>query len=307
MKKIILILCLIASFTNAQTRRFNYLVLPAGTAGANTAPLKLTLGTLNTTAEIGAFEFSTVTNNNLYFTPTAGSRSRIMLTSAAGGTNRNIPFYGSNQQLGEDNLFFYSAATRLNTPYLTITGASTTNPPIFLTTGVLLTTPSAGAIEYNTPRLFFTNGASIRQEIPQIQQTRNTSLFAATNNVTLANLTFATVKVSAGKTYKISGVLYTTSNVAGGVKFALGGTATATNLILEGMLTDAGIVYQSRVTTMNTAFCDVTAVTAGKLVIDGLITVSAAGTLLITFAQNALAGLPSNVLIGSNFQIQEMN
>lgn len=48
--------------------------LKAGTAAANTAPLKLTSGTLNTTPEAGAIEFD---GTNLYFVTSAGVRKTI--------------------------------------------------------------------------------------------------------------------------------------------------------------------------------------------------------------------------------------
>jgi hypothetical protein len=54
-------------------------MLKAGTATANTAPLKFTSGTLTTTAEAGAMEFLTDT---LYFTRTTGAvRSKIVTTT----------------------------------------------------------------------------------------------------------------------------------------------------------------------------------------------------------------------------------
>ena len=52
-----------------------FLHLPAGTATANTAPLKLTTGTNLTTAENGAFEFD---GTNLYFT-VGGVRKTVSL------------------------------------------------------------------------------------------------------------------------------------------------------------------------------------------------------------------------------------
>jgi hypothetical protein len=52
-----------------------YLHLGAGTATANTAPLKLTSGTNLTTPENGAFEFD---GTNLYFT-TGGTRKTVTL------------------------------------------------------------------------------------------------------------------------------------------------------------------------------------------------------------------------------------
>jgi hypothetical protein len=55
-----------------------YLHLAAGTAGAGTAPLKLTSGTLNTTPEAGAIEFD---GTNLYFVNAAGSRQTLAVVA----------------------------------------------------------------------------------------------------------------------------------------------------------------------------------------------------------------------------------
>lgn len=54
----------------------------AGTANKYTAPVKLTAGTLMTTAETGAFEYD---GTNLYFTPVS-TRLKIGLVTAGGAT-----------------------------------------------------------------------------------------------------------------------------------------------------------------------------------------------------------------------------
>lgn len=51
-----------------------YLHIKAGTASANTAPLKLTAGTLNTAPEAGAIEFD---GTNLYFVDSGGTRKQL--------------------------------------------------------------------------------------------------------------------------------------------------------------------------------------------------------------------------------------
>jgi hypothetical protein len=60
----------------------------AGTAAANTAPLKFTSGTLLTTPEAGAIEFN---NNKLYFTQTTGpTRLTIAAYNDAAGATGDI-------------------------------------------------------------------------------------------------------------------------------------------------------------------------------------------------------------------------
>lgn len=186
-------------------------------------------------------------------------------------------------------------------------GTATANTsPLKLTTGTSLTVAEAGAIEYTTPQLFFTNDGGQRQELFQGQQSRVSTQFDKTNDVSLANITGLTATLVAGKTYRFTAKLFTTSNVGGGVQFAIGGTATATNIIYDGLTTDAGLTTQGRGTALATAVGAVTAVTAASCVIAGTITVNAAGTLTVQFAQNASNGTASSVLVGSTFVVTEM-
>jgi len=135
---------------------------------------------------------------------------------------------------------------------------------------------------------------------------RVSTQFDATSTTTLADITGLTANVAAGKIYRFEAKLYTTSNVAGGVKVAIAGTATATAIVYEGLTTDAGLITQSRGTALGTAVGAVTAVTAGYITISGTITVNATGTLTVQFAQNASNGTASSVLVGSTFVITEM-
>lgn len=176
--------------------------------------------------------------------------------------------------------------------------------PLKLTTGTVNTSAEVGAMEYTTPQLFFTNGAGVRQEIPQIQQTRVSTQFDKTNT-TLANVTGLTANLASGKTYRFEAHLYTTSDVAGGVKVAIAGTCTATSIIYEGLTTNAGLITQSRGTALAATVGAVTAVTAAYIVITGTVTTDGAGTLTVQFAENA-ATATSSVLAGSTFVVTEI-
>jgi hypothetical protein len=128
--------------------------------------------------------------------------------------------------------------------------------------------------------------------------------FDKTSDTTLANVTGLTRNVEAGRTYGFEAVLYTTSNVAGGVKAAIAGTATATSVIYEAVTEDGGTIgAQSRTTTLGSAVGAVTTVTAAKITITGTIVVNAAGTLTVQFAQNAINIAASSVLINSTFRL----
>jgi len=231
-------------------------------------------------------------------------------TNLTGDTSSSI-IYGvqstttGNQRLklgggGNVGIGIYPTS-RLHIPAGTATAGT---GPFKLTTGTNMTVAEAGTMEYTTPQLFFTNGGMQRQELFQGQQSRVSTQFDKTNT-TLSDITGLTATLVAGKIYRFEAKLYTTSDVAGGVKFAIAGTATATNIIYEGLTTDAGLTTQSRAAALATAVGAVTAVTAAYTVITGTITVNAAGTLTVQFAENA-ATVTSSVLVGSTFVVTEM-
>lgn len=130
---------------------------------------------------------------------------------------------------------------------------------------------------------------------------RNSAQFDKTSDTTLANITGLSLNVEASRIYKFEAVLFTTSNVAGGVKAAISGTATATSIVYEGVNLDNGVTVNSRTTTLGNTVGASTTVTAAHVVIRGTIVVNAAGTLTTQFAQNASNGAASSVLINSNF------
>lgn len=137
-------------------------------------------------------------------------------------------------------------------------------------------------------------------------QSRAAAQFDVTSNVTLANVPGLTVNVTATKTYSFNATIYTTSNIAGGVQAAIGGTATATAIIYEGETTAAAAVgAQTRATALGTTVGGITTVTVARIDIVGTITVNAGGTLTVQFAQNASSGSASSVLVGSTFNVME--
>lgn len=180
---------------------------------------------------------------------------------------------------------------------------STSFLPVQMATGPVLSTARAGGIEYTTPQLFFTNDGLQRQELIQSQQSR-VSIQYDNTTTTLGNVTGLTATVVAGKIYRFRAILFTSSNVAGGVKAAISGTATATTIIYDGVTQNTTTTSQSRSTALGTAVGAVTAVTAATVKIEGFIVVNAAGTLTVQLAANVATGTTS-ALVGSNFVIQE--
>ncbi|HEY8886060.1 MAG TPA: hypothetical protein VIM31_00990 [Candidatus Microsaccharimonas sp.] len=73
------------------------ITIRAGTATANTAPLKFTSGTLLTTPEVGAVEFVT---NRLYYTQTTGpTRMTILAVNDASGASGDLYYRNSTADL----------------------------------------------------------------------------------------------------------------------------------------------------------------------------------------------------------------
>lgn len=135
---------------------------------------------------------------------------------------------------------------------------------------------------------------------------RVTTSFSKLSDTTLANVTNLTRNVLAGEVYAFRAVLFTTSNSAGGIKFAIGGTATATSFnafatVIEGSALKA--VGTERTTTLGATIGNITAVTTATAIIEGSIVVNAAGTLTVQFAQNASTASQSSVLSVSYFQL----
>lgn len=136
-------------------------------------------------------------------------------------------------------------------------------------------------------------------------ETRVTTPFTATSNVTPANITGLSVTVLAGGTYAFEADLYTTSNVGAGIQVAIAGTATATAITYDCTFTDGGslvspITGTQRSSALGSAV-GATAATNAWAKCQGTITVNAGGTLTVQFAQNVSNASASTVLAGSTF------
>jgi hypothetical protein len=140
-------------------------------------------------------------------------------------------------------------------------------------------------------------------------QTRVTADVSVTSSVALANVAGLSVNVIAGRTYAFEAYLSCTCAAAGGVKAAIGGTCTATSIIYDGWALDTNAIKgQANSTALGGAVAStVTTATAGVVIqIKGSITVNAAGTLTIQFAQNTSSATASVVKRGSYFMVYDM-
>jgi len=144
-------------------------------------------------------------------------------------------------------------------------------------------------------------------EIHTIPVPTVTTQFDKTNDATLANITGLSQDLIASRVYIFEAVLWVDANVTGGSKFAIAGTATATNIKYDIMLLDEGTdayTIVSRQTAL-AGSAGQAGTTAGLCIIKGLITVNAAGTFTVQFAQNAATpATTSSVLVGSFFNVE---
>ena len=127
-----------------------------------------------------------------------------------------------------------------------------------------------------------------------------------TTSSTLADVTGLSINVEAGKAYAFQAVLFTTSNIASGVKAAIAGTATATSITYESLVMQTGTTVPttaSRSTALAGTVANVTAVTVATIRIIGSILVNAAGTLTVQLATNTGSNT-TTALIGSHFEVK---
>lgn len=178
--------------------------------------------------------------------------------------------------------------------------------------GVISDETGTGALVFaNTPTLVTPIlGVATATSVAQSgTRARTAAQFDATTNTTLANVTGLSINVSAGATYAFTAVLHLATDIVGAGKVAIAGTATATAIIYQVIIIDAGdptTTTGQRATAMGTAVVSGLATTAAYVTVTGAITVNAAGTLTVQFAQSVSNGT-SSVLIGSTLTVEQVS
>lgn len=121
-------------------------------------------------------------------------------------------------------------------------------------------------------------------------------------NTTLADVTGLSVDLEAGEWYAVAADVPATGDATGGVKFALGGTATFTTVdVLHELidLTSPGVTYDRKTAAGSGHSTASAAGPSFRFRVRGAVLVNAAGTLTVTFAQAAANGT-SSVLAGAS-------
>jgi hypothetical protein len=126
-------------------------------------------------------------------------------------------------------------------------------------------------------------------------------------DATLANITGLSATLQTGRTYKFLAVLDATLDPAGGGQYAMGGTCTSTsiNYRVRHLGDSSTVTSSTRQTALGSAVNSTAGLTDDDVVIEGLITVKAGGTLTVQFAQQSANGT-SSVLAGSNMLVWDM-
>ena len=131
-----------------------------------------------------------------------------------------------------------------------------------------------------------------------------------TSVATLADAGGLSVSVKAGRAYAFEAELSFTCAAAGGIKCAIGGNATATNIIYDGWIVDSaanGIKGNAQATAMGAPVAAAATVgTAGHVTIRGTIEVNAAGTLTVQAAQNTVNATATVVKRGSRLIVHDV-
>lgn len=199
-------------------------------------------------------------------------------------------------------------AVRIGTPTLSAALALTVDQAATLTVIAAPIGGGAGPCTITRPYTIWAQAGNSRFASLEIDlNTRVSAQFDKVANTTLNDVTGLTATLVAGATYAFEAILFVTASAAGGSKYTVAGTTTATAIIYDITLTNEGtsaLAITSRQTALGGAAGQAGA-TSGLCWIAGLITVNAAGTLTVQFAQNVANGT-SSVLVGSHFKVERI-
>ena len=133
-----------------------------------------------------------------------------------------------------------------------------------------------------------------------------TGTFSLASSVTLTNITGLVANVTAGGVYQVDIYLATTNNGTGGINLKLGGTATATQLLIDTQVFNTTtLTAEANITALSSSLVNA-AVAATLVFITGTITVNAAGTLQLQAAQSVSNGTALTIANGSYISLTRL-
>jgi len=184
----------------------------------------------------------------------------------------------------------------------------------FLISGALSTNVDLGIFRVAPGVLGINNGS------PGVQQgcylkwggtARVVTDVSIANSTTLANVAGLAVNLQAGRAYSFEvDISYTGTGGTGGIKCAMAGSATATNIIYDGWAVDSaanGTKGNAQATALGAPVAATNLVgTAGHVTISGTIEVNAGGTLTVQAAQNTANATATVIKRGSRMIVHDI-
>ena len=236
----------------------------------------------------------------------------IKLNSAAGGSVSLV-----EPSTGTDYSVVYPAASG-NAVITPLPAGTTSNAPLVLTTGSLLTTPVAGAMEYDGETLLFTPIGTQRGVVPGMQYFRLNSDLVGSNATGAQNMLGVGVTLSSSTIYafEAAAVFVKTAGITSHTLSTLfGGTATINNIYYTVHAADQNVSINTRVSTAQgitpinvTSATIVTGAMASAtqiavLNIKGTVSINSGGTFIPQYSLSAAPGGAYTVVAGGYFAI----
>lgn len=188
-------------------------------------------------------------------------------------------------------------------------------PPFQLQAGTNLTTPAAGAFEYDGNAFYISPGASMRSVNAGIIFTSTTADFTGTNVNTaqpVFNTTEDVLTVPASTSYLMRAVyhIHTTGTTSHQLGILFGGTATITSIGYSAQATNAATEVLGADSTIWVATAAVTNVSPATATathhtvrLEGIVRINAAGTFIPQYQWSAAPGVAGVTLQNSFFML----
>ena len=229
--------------------------------------------------------------------------SKLNLTGAI--LNADLAGSIANAKLANSSVTIGSTSISLGSSSTTLTGLTSVNG----TSSATISFNSDTGINRQAAKVVSASsgGTNIDGWFVDAGTSRVSTQFDKTNT-TLADVSGLSANVIAGRTYSFDAVLFLTMDATGLGKAAIGGTATATNIVFDGWCSrtaQSSILSVGFVNSMGTATTAFGTNTIKTVTLRGTITVNTGGTLTVQFAESSASGT-SSVLVGSTFTVRDL-
>lgn len=243
-------------------------------------------------------------------TPTAGSvacgNGTELAFSSAGIIKGQVlvsdtvdtPLWSNVLLASESNYSVGVGTAPLSTSLLVVGAGTATQGPVALTAGTLLSSQTAGALEYDGATLSFTNdNTTLRGCVPAIQMFRLTANGAAIGPA-IANFYGANsaISLSAGGVYKLTAYMYFTKNTAAGT-LVVTITSSSAPTSVSGILQTGAIAGGTAIGAANQASIFNIATTAAAFGATGSLTLGVNHAIIVEaiYVANAATNVRFNV------------